>query len=72
MNITLEKQNILQWIQNLNDKKIIEKILDLKKENQISDYENLLIQKGLNDVAEGNISSHDEVKIRFQNRFSKK
>ena len=29
MNIALEKQNILHWIQNLKDKKIIEKYSDI-------------------------------------------
>ena len=40
MNIAIEKQNILQWIQGLNDEKILEKILDLKAKNEISDFEN--------------------------------
>jgi hypothetical protein len=71
MNIALKKQSILQWIQNLNDEKILEKILDLKEKNEISDFENQLIQKGLNDVLNGNISTHDEVKKRFEQKFAK-
>lgn len=71
MNIAIEKQNILQWIQGLNDEKILEKILDLKAKNEISDFENLLIQKGLNDVLQGNVSSHEEVKKRFELKFAK-
>lgn len=72
MNIAVEKQNLLQWIQDLTDEKIIERILRIKEKNEISDFENQLIQKGLNDVSNGNISSHDEVKKRFEARFSKK
>lgn len=71
MNIALKKQSILQWIQNLNDEKILEKILDLKEKNEISDFENQLIQKGLNDVLNGNISTHEEVKKRFEQKFAK-
>jgi len=71
MNIALKKQSILQWIQNLNDEKILEKILDLKEKNEIPDFENQLIQKGLNDVLNGNISTHEEVKKRFEQKFAK-
>ena len=71
MNIALKKQSILQWIQNLNDEKILEKILDLKEKNEIPDFENQLIQKGLNDVLNGNISTHEEVKKRFEQKFTK-
>lgn len=71
MNIALKKQSILQWIQNLNDEKVLEKILDLKEKNEIPDFENQLIQKGLNDVLNGNISTHEEVKKRFEQKFAK-
>jgi predicted transcriptional regulator len=71
MNIAIEKSNILQWIQGLDDKKILEKILDLKTKNEISSIENNLIQKGLNDFANGNISTHEEVKARFKRKFAK-
>ncbi|WP_396191880.1 hypothetical protein [Flavobacterium sp.] len=69
MNIALKKQSILQWIQNLNDEKILEKILDLKEKNEIPDFENKLIQKGLNDVLNGNISTYEDVKKRFEEKF---
>jgi hypothetical protein len=35
----------------------------------MSDFENHLIQKGLNDVLNTNVSSHKEVKERFENKF---
>lgn len=72
MDITVEKNNILQWIKGLTDEKIIEKILDLKGKNELPSIENQLIQKGLNDIEKGNISSDAEVQLRFQERFSKK
>ncbi|WP_281636452.1 hypothetical protein [Flavobacterium marginilacus] len=70
MNIVVEKQNLLQWIQGLNDEKIIEEILDLKNKNQISDFENQIIQKGLNDVLNGDIATYEEVKKRFEAKFA--
>jgi len=72
MDITIEKQNILQWLKDLKDEKIIEKILDLKEETEISDFENQSIQKGLKDIEEGRFSSHDKVLERFKTKFETK
>ena len=72
MNITIEKQNLLQWIQGLTDEKIIERILSIKENNEVSFFENQLIQKGLDDISRGNVSSHEEVKKRFEAKFAKK
>lgn len=71
MNIITERRKIVQWIQNLNDEKILKKILDLKVMNEVSAFENHLINKGLNDILEGNTSTHDEVKKRFEAKFAK-
>lgn len=72
MNIATKKQNIVQWIQGINDEKVIEEILSLKVRNEVSSFENELIQKGLNDILTGNVSSHEEVKKRFEAKFAKK
>ena len=71
MDLALEKQNILQWIKSLNDEKVLEKIIDLKTKSEISNFENQLIKKGLDDVLKGNVSSHEEVKKRFTEKFAK-
>lgn len=72
MNITIEKQNLLQWIQGLTDEKIIERILSIKENDEVSTYENQLIQKGLEDISNGNVCAHEEVKKRFEAKFAKK
>jgi predicted transcriptional regulator len=72
MDITIEKQNILQWLKDLKDEKIIEKILDIKEETEISDFENQSIQKGLKDIEDGRFSSHNEVLERFKTKFETK
>lgn len=72
MNIAAEKKNIVRWIQEIQDQKTIEKILVLKNKNQVSNFEKELIQKGIQDVLVGNVSSHDEVKKRFELKFAKK
>ena len=71
MNITIEKQNLLQWIQGLTDEKIIERILSIKENDEVSTYENQLIQKGLEDISNGNVSAHEEVKKR-KDKFCKR
>lgn len=72
MDIMIEKQNILQWLKDLKDEKIIEKILDIKEETEISDFENQSIQKGLKDIEGGRFSSHNEVLERFKTKFETK
>lgn len=72
MDISVEKKNLVQWIQAIDDEKIIEKILSFKEKNELSFFENQLIQKGLSDVSSGNVSSHEEVKKRFEAKFAKK
>lgn len=72
MDITIEKQNILQWLKDLKDEKVIEKILDIKEETEISDFENQSIKKGLKDIEDGRFSSHNEVLERFKAKFETK
>jgi len=72
MDIAVEKKNIVQWIQAIDDEKIIEKILSFKEKNEVLLFENQLIQKGLNDISSGNVSAHEEVKKRFEAKFAKK
>lgn len=71
MDITIEKQNILQWLKDLKDEKIIEKILDVTEETEISDFKNQLIQKGLKDILAGKVSSHEEVINCFAKKLKK-
>lgn len=40
--------------------------------NNITTLEKELIQKGLNDIQEGNLLSHEEVVAKFKERFSKR
>lgn len=72
MDISVVKKSIVQWIQAIDDEKIIEEILSFKEKREASFFENELIQKGLNDVLLGNVSSHEDVKKRFEAKFSKK
>ena len=70
MNMEIEKNKIVTWIQGIDDEKTIEKILNLKNKNHFSELENQLIQKGLDDVFQGNIRSHKDIKNRLEARFA--
>ena len=65
----LTKEQIIDLILNYVQQMI--EILDLKVKSEISDFENQLIRKGLDDALKGNISSHEEVKKRFTEKFAK-
>ena len=65
-----KKQEIITWIQELNDDALLEKLIRFQK-NAVSDFENELIQKGLDDILKNNVSNHEEVKKRFELKFSK-
>lgn len=73
MNLDKEKKILIDWINKLNDEYIIERIKMLKdnlKETdwwkEISDEEKASIERGLEDVQQGRISSHEKVKKNYE------
>ena len=65
-----KKKKIITWIQDLNDDSVLEELIRFQK-NSVSDFENELIQKGLDDILKNNVSNHDDVKKRFELKFIK-
>lgn len=67
MNINAEKLDIIQWLAQVNDNKVIKKFMLLKKSNEESIAANLsheekeAIDKGLQSINEGRFKSHEEV-----------
>ena len=67
MNIQTEKLDLIQWISNLNDKSIIEKLRDIKNSythskdwwGELKEEELESIKRGLKDLDEGKVHSHD-------------
>ena len=65
MDIAAEKLNIIQWLNDINDKKVIHQLLSLKE----SFEENALLEKevkdaidlGLRSIEQGKLRLHDEV-----------
>lgn len=74
MNIQAEKLGLIEWITRLNDSSIIEKLKRIKEEDvdssdwwdEISIDEKESIQRGLKDIDNGRIHSHDTAKMIYE------
>jgi len=60
------KIELIQWLTTLEDSSILQKILELRKDqtkdwwDEISDEEKASIEKGMNDANNGNVKPHSE------------
>ncbi len=67
MNIQTEKLDIIQWLANVNDSRIIKQFMLLKRSNEemtivnLSQQEKDAIDTGLQSIEEGRFKSHNEV-----------
>jgi len=75
MDIQLEKYKIIEWITSLKDKTIISRLKSLKEETRDEDWWDHLspaeqegIQKGLEDIENGNTIPHEEVMKKMKKR----
>ncbi len=72
MNIQNMKIELIQWLTTLDDKYLIQKILDLRKSqtkdwwNEISDAEKSSIEKGISDAEDGKLNSHSEARKVYE------
>lgn len=75
MDIQLEKYKIIEWITSLKDKTMISRLKSLKEETKDEDWWDELssaekegIQKGLQDIEDGNTISHEKVMKKLKKR----
>lgn len=67
-NIQNVKIELIQWLTTLDDTSLIQKILELRKNqtkdwwDEISDAEKTSINKGISDADIGNLNSHSEAR----------
>lgn len=67
MDIQEEKINLILWLSKINDTKVINQIKAIQIENEESDIyylssdEKRAIEKGLKQIEEGKVKSHDTV-----------
>ena len=72
INLQNTKIELIQWLTTLDDKSLIQKILDLRKSetkdwwNEISDSEKASIEKGLLDADNGKLNSHSEARNIYE------
>ncbi len=72
INLQNTKIELIQWLTTLDDKSLIQKILDLRKSetkdwwNEISDSEKASIEKGLSDAENGKLNSHSEARKIYE------
>ncbi|OYU79417.1 MAG: hypothetical protein CFE23_14045 [Flavobacterium sp. BFFFF1] len=68
LNIQSKKLELIQWLSTIEDLSVLNKIIDLKKEenkdwwNSISENEKQSIEKGLQDADAGKLNSHSKAK----------
>jgi len=74
MDIHIEKSGLIKWIQGLNDIAIIEKLKKIQAENSVprdwwdetSDEAKESIERGLKDIQEGKVHSHETVRKTYE------
>jgi hypothetical protein len=66
MNVQAKKYHLIEWITNIQDIKLINKLVKIAEESDwwdaISDEEKKSIERGQQDINEGRIVSHSEAK----------
>lgn len=78
MDIQLEKYKLIEWLTSVNDESIIATLKTIKSnfsdandwDSSISETEKLLIEKGLKDIEEGNLVSHEQVMKGINEKFN--
>jgi hypothetical protein len=67
-----KKMELIKWLSSINDDKVIEKLINLRKKedkdwwNIISKEERQLVDKGLDEAQKGKLNSHNEVKKLYE------
>jgi hypothetical protein len=66
------KIELIQWLTTLDDKSLIQKIIDLRKNqtkdwwNDISDTEKISLKKGISDADAGKLNSQSEARKVYE------
>ena len=72
MNIYAEKIKLIEWITQINDVGVLDKLLQFRSKNhtdlwdELNDYERDEINLGLKDLDEGNIIDHSEARKLYE------
>ena len=70
MDIPAKKYRLIEWITNISDSKLIDKLIKIAETtdwwNEISDAERRSIEKGLKDIENNRVFDHTEVKKKYE------
>ncbi len=74
MDIQLEKLGLIEWITKISDTTILQKLVGIKEENSMAEDWSIdlskneidSINRGLKDVEEGKVQSHESVKKIYE------
>ena len=72
MNLQNTKIELIQWLSFLDDKSLLQKIIDLRNRqtkdwwNDISESEKKSIEKGISDSKSGKLNSHSEARKVYE------
>jgi len=75
MDIQAQKLDLINWLVNLKDEIIINKLYSIKQNNvkdwyiDLSNSQKEAIDKGLTDIKNGNIISHEQVMMVTKNKI---
>lgn len=66
MDIHAKKYQLIEWITNISDIKLIDKLMKIAEKtdwwNEISEAERVSIERGLKDIEENRVFDHSEVR----------
>jgi len=70
MNIQAKKYQLIEWITNIQDTRLIDRLAKLADESdwwdELSETEKASIERGLKDLEEGRYVDHSEVKKLYE------
>lgn len=70
MDIHSKKYQLMEWIMNLRDAQMIDKLLSIAEKsdwwNEISQAELESIEKGLQDISENKVYNHSDVRKHYE------
>jgi len=72
MNINVQKDRLIEWITQIEDTIVLEKLLEIQRTNQkdwwddLSEHEKNEIGLGLKDLEEGNIVEHSRARKLYE------
>ncbi len=70
MDISTKKYQLIEWITNISDSNLIDRLMKIAQEtdwwDELSEVERKSINKGLKDIEENRVFEHFEVQTKYE------